>query len=78
MKEPGLKELDSALCISIEAKKNIDELRRVALVPSRSYWVHGYHFSVREDSPDFEEKMASNEGPPKSLKDAFDRVKIMG
>ncbi|CAD6448064.1 9d1fa01f-c692-44de-82c9-b422335780b7 [Sclerotinia trifoliorum] len=76
LKEPGIKELDSALCISMDAKKNIEELRKAALVPYRTYWLHGYSFKVREDSPEFGEKMAMNEGPPKSLIDAFEVVKI--
>ncbi|KAK6615240.1 prenyltransferase and squalene oxidase [Botrytis cinerea] len=76
LKEPGIKELDSALCISVDAKKNIEELRKAALVPSRTYWVHGYSFTVREDSPEFGEKMAMDEGPPKSLINAFEGVKI--
>ncbi|TEY70383.1 hypothetical protein BOTCAL_0105g00250 [Botryotinia calthae] len=76
LKEPGIKELDSALCISVDAKKNIEELRKAALVPSRTYRVHGYSFTVREDSPEFGEKMAMDEGPPKSLIDAFEGVKI--
>ncbi|KAM3065920.1 geranylgeranyl transferase type-1 subunit beta [Clarireedia jacksonii] len=78
MKEPGLKELDSALCISVEAKKNMEELRRAALVPSKTYWKHGYSFLVREDSPEFGSKTAADEGPPKSLVDAFEGVKIEG
>ncbi|KAA8576324.1 hypothetical protein MFRU_009g02130 [Monilinia fructicola] len=78
LKESGIKELDSALCISLHAKKNIERLRKAALVPSRTYWVHGYRFKVREDSPEFGEKMAMNEGPPKSLIDAFEGVKITG
>lgn len=75
LKEPGIKELDSALCISVDAKKNIEELRKTALVPSRTYWVHGYSFMVREDSPEFGAKMAMNEGPTKSLIDAFEGVR---
>ncbi|KAB8302831.1 hypothetical protein EYC80_006172 [Monilinia laxa] len=78
LKEPGIKELDSALCISLDAKKDIERLRKVALVPSRTYWVHGYSFKVREDSPEFGEKMAMDEGPPKGLIDAFEGVKITG
>ncbi|RAL62425.1 hypothetical protein DID88_004991 [Monilinia fructigena] len=78
LKEPGVKELDSALCISLDAKENIEMLRKAALVPSRTYWVHGYSFKVREDSPEFGEKMAMDEGPPKSLIDAFEGVKITG
>ncbi|QSZ28642.1 hypothetical protein DSL72_003141 [Monilinia vaccinii-corymbosi] len=75
LKEPGIKELDSALCISVDAKKNIEGLRKAALVPSRAYWVHGYRFTIREDSPRFGEKMAMDEGPPKSLIDAFEGVR---
>ncbi|PQE03438.1 hypothetical protein CJF30_00005427 [Rutstroemia sp. NJR-2017a BBW] len=78
LKEPGLKELDSALCISVEAKKNLEELRRAALVPSKTYWKHGYSFLVREDSPEFGSKMAAGESPPKSLLDAFEGVKLEG
>jgi hypothetical protein len=31
MKEPGLKELDAPLCISVDARKNIEGLREAAL-----------------------------------------------
>jgi geranylgeranyl transferase type-1 subunit beta len=74
MKEPGLKEFDPALCISSQARENINRLRKEVLVPTRTYWKHGYSFLVREDDPDFEKKMASSEDPPESLLKAFTRT----
>jgi geranylgeranyl transferase type-1 subunit beta len=35
MKEPGIKPLDPALCISAQQREKIDELRKRALVPTR-------------------------------------------
>lgn len=64
MEEPGIKSLDPVLCISMQQKEIIDEFRRRATVPTRSYWKHGYRFSIREDDPEFDKIMASNEEPP--------------
>ncbi len=64
MKEPGLKPVDSALCISVQQREQIKKLRDDALVPTKLYWKNGFCFSIREDDPKFEEKMASSEGPP--------------
>lgn len=64
MKEPGIKQLDPILCISVEQKECIVRLRKSALVPTRTYWKHGYSFSIREDDPEFDIKMESNEGNP--------------
>jgi geranylgeranyl transferase type-1 subunit beta len=67
MKEPGIKQLDPVLCISIEQKELLSRLRRTALVPTRTYWKHGYSFSIREDDPDLETKMKCDEGNPSIL-----------
>jgi len=67
MKEPGIKQLDSVLCISAEQKERIGRLRQAALVPTRTYWKHGYRFLIREDDPDFRIKMESDEGNPDLL-----------
>ena len=69
--EPGLKKLDSPLCISIDAKKNLERLRNDPSVPRRRYWLHGYCFEIREDDPRCKEMMAKDEGPPKQLAEAF-------
>lgn len=71
MKEPGLKDFDPELCISIQARENINNSRKTISIPTRIYWKHGYSFPVREDDPLFEEKMSSSEEPPKSLRNAF-------
>ncbi|KAH6709319.1 terpenoid cyclases/protein prenyltransferase alpha-alpha toroid [Leptodontidium sp. 2 PMI_412] len=63
MKEPGIKSLDPGLCISIQQKEIIEQFRRSAAVPTRTYWKHGYCFSIREDDPDFENIMASSKKP---------------
>ncbi|KAH7417241.1 terpenoid cyclases/protein prenyltransferase alpha-alpha toroid [Cadophora sp. MPI-SDFR-AT-0126] len=63
MKEPDIKPLDPVLCISTQQKEIIEDFRRSAAVPVRPYWKHGYCFSIREDDPEFEKVMASNEGP---------------
>jgi geranylgeranyl transferase type-1 subunit beta len=64
MKEPGLKPLCSALCVSVEQKQKIEKLRNSASVPTRLYWRNGYSFSIREDDPDFETKMGASKQPP--------------
>ncbi|TVY60808.1 Geranylgeranyl transferase type-1 subunit beta, partial [Lachnellula suecica] len=69
MKEPGLKPLDSVLCISKEQKEVMVQQRQAALGARKIYWKHGYPISIREDNPDFEEKMASSEEPPAFMKD---------
>jgi geranylgeranyl transferase type-1 subunit beta len=71
LKEPGLKDFDPELCISRQARENIDKWRMEASIPTGVYWKHGYSFMVREDDTDFEERMASSEGPPRSLLKAF-------
>ncbi|PBP18517.1 prenyltransferase and squalene oxidase [Diplocarpon rosae] len=63
MKEPGIKSLDPGLCISMQQKEIIGQLRKSAAVPMRSYWKHGYCFQIREDDPEFEQIMASSEEP---------------
>jgi geranylgeranyl transferase type-1 subunit beta len=74
MNEPGLKPLDSALCISEKQKQLIGEMQRSLLVPVRRYWKHGFCFSIREDDPDFDVKMKDSEGPPKDAKEKLDLV----
>lgn len=64
-KEPGLKTFDPALCVSVEHREKVIAQRAAALIPSQTYWKHGYGFSVREDDPDFAKKMAESEDPPK-------------
>lgn len=61
MKEPCLKPLDSALCISREQKSKLAALRHAAGVPIRKYWKHGLPFWIREDDPEFERKMRESE-----------------
>lgn len=63
LKESGIKSLDPGLCISMEQKQIIGKLRKSAAVPARTYWKHGYCFSIREDDPDFEKSMVSSEEP---------------
>jgi len=50
-KEPGLKEVDPVLSISIEAKEKIEIDIKKALVPVRSYLKHGYLFRTSEVGP---------------------------
>jgi len=64
MKESGIKQLDPVLCISMEQKQRFGKLRKSALVPTRTYWKHGYSFSIREDDPEFGTKIESDEGNP--------------
>lgn len=78
MKEPGLKPLDSALCVSVEQRENISQFRKAGVVPSRMYWKHGYSFEVREDDPDFQAKMASSEEPPKAFVGLMDAISQQG
>lgn len=67
MKEPGLKPLDSTLCVSASQRTKITQLRAEAIVPSKSYWKHGYKFALREDDASFANKLASSEEPPRAL-----------
>jgi geranylgeranyl transferase type-1 subunit beta len=67
MNEPGIKSLDSALCISVQQKDIIKQRHNIALVRTRTYWKHGFCFSIREDDPDFEKVMASSEKPPEFM-----------
>ncbi|TQS35698.1 hypothetical protein Golomagni_03872 [Golovinomyces magnicellulatus] len=53
--EPDVKQLDPALCVSVEQKYKIESLRDHLLVPTRLYWEHGYCFLIRKDDPEFEE-----------------------
>jgi hypothetical protein len=69
MKEPGLKPLDSALAVSREHRERINQQRKTASVARKIYWKHGYPISIREDDPDFKEKIASSEEAPKFMKD---------
>ncbi|TVY85943.1 Geranylgeranyl transferase type-1 subunit beta, partial [Lachnellula willkommii] len=69
MKEPGIKPFDSALCVSKQQRERITQQRKTASVARKIYWKHGYPISIREDHPEFKEKMASSEGPPASIKD---------
>lgn len=64
-----MKSFDPALCISVEHREKITAQRKAALVPSRTYWKHGYGFPVREDDPNFEQIMAESEDPPKVIVD---------
>jgi geranylgeranyl transferase type-1 subunit beta len=66
MKEPGIKPLDSALCVSKQQRERMTQQRETASVARKIYWKHGYPISIREDNPEFKEKMASSEGPPKN------------
>jgi len=72
MKEPGLKEFDPVLCISKQQRENIDRMRKDSLVPTKIYWKHGYSFLVREDDPEFENKMTSSEKAPELLVQTLD------
>ena len=74
MKEPGIKPLDSALCVSKQQRERITQQRQTTLVARKIYWKHGYPISIREDNPEFKEKMASSEEPPKSMKDVVGAV----
>jgi len=67
MRETGLKEFDPVLCVSSQAKQNINKLRKDTLAPTKVYWKHGYCFPVREDDPEFEAKMSCSEGPPDAM-----------
>ncbi|KAF4637117.1 hypothetical protein G7Y89_g955 [Cudoniella acicularis] len=71
LKEPGIKPLDSAICISKQQRERISTLRATALVPTRTYWNNGFCYSIREDHPDFEKKMTLSEERPKSLTSAL-------
>ncbi|KAL2064747.1 hypothetical protein VTL71DRAFT_3885 [Oculimacula yallundae] len=63
MQEPGIKSLDPGLCISTTQRALIEQFRETTAVTSRTYWKHGYCFSIREDNPDFEKIMAASEEP---------------
>lgn len=67
MKEPGIKPLDSALCVSKQQRAKFTQQRTTASIARKVYWKHGYPISIREDNPEFEEKMASSEEPPKFM-----------
>ncbi|CCU78869.1 putative geranylgeranyltransferase type I beta subunit [Blumeria hordei DH14] len=58
MREPGLKALDPALCVSLDHRSRILQLRDAALVPTHIYWKHGYCFLIREDDSEFESETA--------------------
>ena len=67
MKEPGIKPLDPALCISAQQNEVIRRLRKNARVATRTYWKHGFSFSIREDDPEFGKVMASSGDPPQII-----------
>jgi geranylgeranyl transferase type-1 subunit beta len=77
MNEPGIKPLDSALCISMQQKDTIRQHHKITLVQTRTYWNHRFCFSIREDDPDFEKVMASSEKAPEYTgKSADEKSKI--
>lgn len=56
MREPGLKEFDPVLCVSNQAKQNINNLRMNTLAPMKVSWKHGYCFPVTKHDLGFETK----------------------
>jgi geranylgeranyl transferase type-1 subunit beta len=65
LKEPCLKPFDPVLCVSIQQRDRVNTQRKDALVFTRTYWKYGYSFSIREDDPNFEKKLADSEDAPK-------------
>jgi geranylgeranyl transferase type-1 subunit beta len=78
MNEPGIKPLDSALCISVQQKDIIKQRHKTALVRTRTYWKHGFGFSIREDDPDFEKVIASSDKPPEFMAKIGDTKSKLG
>lgn len=74
MKEPGLKPLDSALCVSKQHREQISQLRGAASVLRRTYWKNGYRYTIGEDDPSLAEKMSSSDTPPKFLTEALEVI----
>ncbi|RKF54851.1 Geranylgeranyl transferase type-1 subunit beta [Golovinomyces cichoracearum] len=75
-KEPDLKQLDPALCVSVEQKYKIASLRDHLLVPSRLYWKNGYCFLIREDDPEFEEIYPQTSESEKKINNSPDVQKL--
>jgi geranylgeranyl transferase type-1 subunit beta len=60
MQEPVLKDFDPVLCVSKQARMNLDRMRKQALSPKNAYQNHGYFFHVREDDSNLADKLASS------------------
>lgn len=71
LQEPGLKPLDSVLCMSKEQRERMEKMRIEASVPTRRYWKDGFCYGVREDSRDFEERMRESEPVPEFLENVM-------
>jgi geranylgeranyl transferase type-1 subunit beta len=74
MKEPGLKEVDPVLCASAKIKAKMEKTIKEAVVPWKTYWKHGEQFESLETDPKHAEKMAEDEGPPKSMIDILQKI----
>ncbi|CAG8973393.1 hypothetical protein HYALB_00000156 [Hymenoscyphus albidus] len=68
LKEPGLKPLDSVLCVSEEQKEKMIRMRSEASLPTKRYWKHEFCYGIREDHEGFSEKMEESEPVPDYLK----------
>lgn len=68
LKEPGLKPLDSVLCMSNEQRERMEKMRIDASVPTKIYWKNGFCYGIREESRGFSEKMKESEPVPEFLK----------
>jgi hypothetical protein len=69
MGEPGLKEVDPVLCMSIQARGNIEGSIKEAIIPVKMYWKHGYPFMSLETDSRHVQRMEEDEGPPQYLID---------
>jgi geranylgeranyl transferase type-1 subunit beta len=72
MKEPGLKDIDPALCVSVQARGKLEKSIKEAITPVKVYWKHGYPFMSLETDPHHARRMEEDEGPPQFL---IDRLK---
>ena len=67
MKEPGLKEVDPVLCVSIQAREKLEESIKEVTIPVKTYWKYGYPFMSLETDPRHAQRMEEDEGPPQYL-----------
>lgn len=67
MNEPGLKQVDPVLCMSIQTKHKMEETMKEMLIPWRTYWKHGLPFATMEGSPRHAQKLAEDESYPISM-----------
>jgi geranylgeranyl transferase type-1 subunit beta len=69
MKEPGLKDVDPVLCMSVQAREKLEKSIKEATTPVKIYWKHGYPFMSLETDPQHAQRMKEDEGPLQYLVD---------